>query len=140
MEKVTVNSLKNQKLHNIGHVFYFDRLPVVTENTKKQLGIVFQDGKYQWDKIGIQKKFEEIITRLQKEPFDDWTFEDFKEYLLCADEFGIDVKKYEDFLTEFTEKDWLYKIENKLKELNENITDHTDLEYLMSYITEAEEL
>lgn len=123
MKKVTVNNLRCQKRNNIGHVFYFDRLPVVTENTKKQLGIVLQDGKYQWDEIRIQKKFEEIITRLQKEPFDHWTFEEFKEYLLCASGFGIDVEEYEDFLTEFTEKDWLDKIENKLKELNENITD-----------------
>lgn len=140
IKKVTVNDLRRSKLNNIGRVFYFDRLPVVTENTKKQLGIVLQDGKYQWDEIRIHKKFEEIITRLQKEPFDHWTFVEFKEYLLCADKFGIDVEKYEDFLTEFTEKDWLDKIENKLKELNENITNHTKLGYLMSYITEAEEL
>ncbi len=115
----------------------------VVNEIQNELEIVFQkNGKYQGNVATVrkgevtlldkrknpekyplseeEKKIEEALQSIQKNPSNSWAFELFKSYIEKAKSIGTDVSKYEAMLPEIRKKYYSVKFEWILTQLKEN--------------------
>lgn len=102
------------------------------------------DTKYNWNKNTVEKDLENFVTKLQNNTSERskfiYNFKDFRACLKFAIKEGLDVQKYIALLPDFTKRYFLARIEDKLKDVYEDMTNYSALDYLNAFIKEADEV
>lgn len=103
-----------------------------------------RDKKYNWNKNTVEKDLENFVTKLQNNTSERskfiYNFKDFRACLKFAIKEGLDVQKYIALLPDFTKRYFLARIEDKLKDVYEDMTNYSALDYLNAFIKEADEV